>query len=396
MPESTTPPDQPQPTPAPILSEFGPESRQDLLSRAQAFLTSSQIRDQDDAAKRKFLTEKGLTPSEVDYLLQGIPYRIPNVPPRSYPQPPPSNLPTLFVGVFRILTWLAGGSAALVLIYFRYLLPRLTATLQARKSLQGHQLGLLERLHTSVRSLRATQEEAFAVLPTAKPPGLREDAAFSGCLTLEDLDAKIESERIDIGTVPRFTVLRCALASGKLEKQPTTSELFKSIENHFPGLSLASNVELQDRLWEMLNNHPLYFRPSSADTPTWTYVPSDPAPPTPYLVSLNSLSKSLPPNTESFSVKETDASGTKQSWKPKYQHMLQTLTDLTGYLTTQTYILPTSGFSGYGVTGYTTSSILATPQQEELRKEIRAVKGLALSRRTFAIPKVSSVTSMRQ
>lgn len=46
------------------------------------------------------------------------PYRIPNVPPRSYPQPPPSNLPALLMGVFRILTWLAGGSAALVIVYF--------------------------------------------------------------------------------------------------------------------------------------------------------------------------------------------------------------------------------------------------------------------------------------
>lgn len=48
------------------------ESRRDLLSRAQAFLTSPQIKDQGDAAKREFLTEKGLAPAEVDHLLQGI------------------------------------------------------------------------------------------------------------------------------------------------------------------------------------------------------------------------------------------------------------------------------------------------------------------------------------
>jgi hypothetical protein len=72
MSEPVTPPNQPQPSPTPPPSEPGPESRQDLLSKAQAFLTSPQIRDQDDAAKRKFLTEKGLTPAEVDYLLQGI------------------------------------------------------------------------------------------------------------------------------------------------------------------------------------------------------------------------------------------------------------------------------------------------------------------------------------
>jgi len=70
--ESTTPPDQAQPTPSPSPTESSPELRQDLLSRAQAFLSSPQIRDQDDAAKRRFLTQKGLTPAEVDHLLQGI------------------------------------------------------------------------------------------------------------------------------------------------------------------------------------------------------------------------------------------------------------------------------------------------------------------------------------
>jgi len=104
---------------------------------------------------------------------------------------------------------------------------------------------LVERLHTSARSLKVTQEETFTALPTAKPPGLREDVAFSGCLTLEELDAKIESGETDINTVPHFTVLRCALASGKLEKQPTTEELLKSVGDHLPRLSLADNVELQ-------------------------------------------------------------------------------------------------------------------------------------------------------
>jgi hypothetical protein len=127
----------------------------------------------------------------------------------------------------------------------RYLLPRLAATSQARISLQIHQLALVERLNTSVRSLKATQEETFAVLPTAKPPGLREDAAFSGCITLEGLGTKIESEKIGIETIPHFTVLRCALASGKLDKQPTTEELFKGIEDRLPRLGLASNMELQ-------------------------------------------------------------------------------------------------------------------------------------------------------
>ena len=83
------------------------------------------------------------------------------------------------------------------------------------------------------------------MLPTAEPLGLREDSAFSGCLTLEGLRSKIESEKIGIDTIPHFTLLRCALASGQLNKQPTTEELFKSIEDHLPQLGLSSRVELQ-------------------------------------------------------------------------------------------------------------------------------------------------------
>ena len=83
------------------------------------------------------------------------------------------------------------------------------------------------------------------MLPTAKPPGLREDSAFSGCLTLEGLGSKIESEEVGIESVPPFTVLRCALASGKLDKQPTTEGLFKSIEDHLPRLNLSSNLGRQ-------------------------------------------------------------------------------------------------------------------------------------------------------
>lgn len=95
------------------------------------------------------------------------------------------------------------------------------------------------------------------MLPTAKPLGLREDAPFSECLTLEELNGKIESETIDTDSVPDFTVLRCALASGKLEKQPTTEELFKSIEDHLPRLGLANDIGLQVGSMYSLSSSPL-------------------------------------------------------------------------------------------------------------------------------------------
>lgn len=109
-------------------------SRQELVSRARSFLTSPQVSHEDVFAKRRFLVDKGLTEPEINGLLSELvstiytalfyvlkyvqPPPLPVVPPRTYPQPPPSNLPNLLVGVARILTWAAGGTAAFLAIYF--------------------------------------------------------------------------------------------------------------------------------------------------------------------------------------------------------------------------------------------------------------------------------------
>jgi hypothetical protein len=43
-----------------------------------------------------------------------------------YPTPPPSRLPGLLVGTFKVLSWLAGGSTALLYIYYVRTHPHLT------------------------------------------------------------------------------------------------------------------------------------------------------------------------------------------------------------------------------------------------------------------------------
>ena len=35
-----------------------------------------------------------------------------------YPAPPPSRLPDLLVGTFKVLSWLTGGSTVLIFIYY--------------------------------------------------------------------------------------------------------------------------------------------------------------------------------------------------------------------------------------------------------------------------------------
>ena len=46
-----------------------------------------------------------------------MPPQPPQVPPRTYPFLPPSNLPVLLLKITRLFSWLAGGSAILVFLY---------------------------------------------------------------------------------------------------------------------------------------------------------------------------------------------------------------------------------------------------------------------------------------
>jgi hypothetical protein len=140
----TPPPNSPS---EPASSSPAPTpDRSELLVRARHFLSSPQVIDQDFESKRRFLAEKGLTDGEIQLLLremvrlvhalspdlkaQCLCFRkhsqLPVVPPRIYPPPPPSRLPGLLVGTFKVLSWLAGGSTALLFIYYVRTHPHLT------------------------------------------------------------------------------------------------------------------------------------------------------------------------------------------------------------------------------------------------------------------------------
>ncbi len=128
--QDTTPPTETTSQPVTV-------DRTDLVEKARTFLHSPQVRSEDNAAKRKFLVEKGLTDVEIEGLLRELVSRIlwilplrhthksfvepapaPVIPPRTYPQPPPSNLPNLLIGLARIISWIVGGSAAVLFMYF--------------------------------------------------------------------------------------------------------------------------------------------------------------------------------------------------------------------------------------------------------------------------------------
>lgn len=73
--DQSTPQSQPKNEPLNIgnpLAMSENANRTELLRKARAFLGSPQVRHEDDIAKRRFLTEKGLTDVEIDRLLQEI------------------------------------------------------------------------------------------------------------------------------------------------------------------------------------------------------------------------------------------------------------------------------------------------------------------------------------
>ncbi|KAI0053736.1 hypothetical protein FA95DRAFT_481512 [Auriscalpium vulgare] len=342
-----------------------PTDRAELLDRARMFLRSPLSRYEDVAYQRQFLVEKGLTEQEIAGLLRERPVQAPAVPPRTYPQPPPSNLPHLLAGVLRILSWVAGGSAAFLLIYYRFLLPRLTQSALARRSIKSHQQELLMKLTSSLHGLRDAQTDTFAVLP--RPLPTKEPMPYVDCKSLDDIVA-VSGEKHDVSEV---SLLRCALNDlSNKGREGTPDELFRELLEKIPWLE--ADTGYQESLWKTLNETPLFSRSNDSNKPPrWAYDPPPLPLPAPLLPSLDSLNTALWPLAT-------------RSANP-FQHTLQGMIDFTGYLTTQTYSLSSSAIRMPGLAPATLGT-----EEEEVRREIRALKGLVLNRRSFLPSRPSS------
>ncbi|THV08316.1 hypothetical protein K435DRAFT_847194 [Dendrothele bispora CBS 962.96] len=363
------------PSPAP------PNDRVELISRARTFLTSPQVRNQDLFAKRTFLLEKGLTEPEIELLLRELPPQLPTIPPRSYPRPPPSRLPVMLLGMARMLTWLAGGTAILLFIYYRFLLPRISRTFQVRHTIKEHQINLLKTLNTSLEKTKAAQSESYSCLPRPQP--FKEPSPFSDLHTINDVLTEGERQKLEIHQLPEITLLRCAIEEFRKQTEeqkepPRTEEIFRVLEGRIPWLVSEEGIKFEHRLWDVLSHAPCFessttnsSEETSEEKPImWDYIPLKPQTPTELQSSLSGLSSTL----KSYQPAQVNP----------YSHTLKTLSDFTGYVSSQLYLpyrpppLPGASLS----------------IEEELKKDIRALKGLVLNRRTFmnTIPRPSSVT----
>ncbi|KAH9943275.1 uncharacterized protein BXZ73DRAFT_74267 [Epithele typhae] len=325
--------------------------------------------------------EKGLTDTEISVLLYELPQPAPAVPPRTYPRPPPSKVPYMLLNILRAFTWVAGGSAALLLAYFRFLYPRIAQTYQARVSLHVHRSALLDRMTKTLNDLKATQKTTFAVLP--QPELLREPPQYAICSTLDELVEASAGSR----DISAQSLLRCAIAEcSKTGQNATSADLFRVLVTKLPWIP-EEGANYEDSLWQTLTTTPAFLptpsstsmstssspspsppTPSVPAAPTqdtiWTYNPSPSAPAPPLLASLSALSAALP--------------AVPASPPPsKFGHTLDALVAFTGHLARQVYA-PTLPFR-------TSLPAPTVPPalEDDLRREIRALKGLVLNRRSF-------------
>jgi hypothetical protein len=252
----------------------------------------------------------------------------------------------------------------------------------------------MRRLTTSLASLKESQAESHAVLPRPQP--YREPVRFSGCHSVAEVLEKL-GEKDPVQDIPPVSLIRCGIqdyAKGREgdASKPTTEGLFQYLEGQVPWLvseeGLKYEVSLnilhtlfmlsprcwtQQKLWETLSTCPLFTGTPSLPTPStgtenveqiptrWTYTAPTPPDPSPLLQSLTTLSSALP----------------RVPRPSSYQHTLQSLSDFTGYISTQLYqpFRPVQGVNGF----HGLASTLG-PVEEEFKREVRALKGLVLNR----------------
>lgn len=266
----------PQPAPGALVATsqsvqevspaVAPADRAELLTRARTFLTSPQVRLQDSDAKRTFLAEKGLTPSEIDQLLRELVRRYSSGPvhahsarslhpchraltlPHPLPICPTSSLgsPEFSPGQPVLLQLSSSCTTYEIALYMsvvdphkdpfqRYLLPRLVQSYQARIALRKHQSALIARLTESASALKATQAESYKDLPRTVP--VYEDSQYAQCHTINDLLSHVGRSRKESTQpgvdIPDITILRCALEElGRSKTDGTsTEELFRHLES---------------------------------------------------------------------------------------------------------------------------------------------------------------------
>ena len=129
------------------------------------------------------------------------------------------------------------------------------------------------------------------------------------------------------------------------------------------GSHMYSYPLVQNQLWETLSTSPFFEKTETDEAEIWSFKPPTEQPPPPLMSSLSKLRDTLPgPRPQINGL----------------QGLSETLSELTEYAASQVYRVP-AYMSNYR---YTASGLTSTlsPDEEEIRREIRSLKGLVLNR----------------
>ncbi|KAG9128123.1 hypothetical protein FRC07_004739 [Ceratobasidium sp. 392] len=150
---------------------FDQQSTSELISKAQSFLESSELKENNPENRTKYLVTKGIPEETADELQKAL-VSIPVIPARTYPEAlvasPRSRLFENLVTLYYFFTYAAGASAVLTFAYLRFVLPRWTKMITAKRRLREHQLGLLRRLKDNLTAHKDKSLTASSIAPTTE------------------------------------------------------------------------------------------------------------------------------------------------------------------------------------------------------------------------------------
>ncbi|KZW04337.1 hypothetical protein EXIGLDRAFT_828219 [Exidia glandulosa HHB12029] len=282
----------------------------------------------------------------------------PTVPPRTYPRPAPSNLLPMLLGFARILKYTAFGSALLLFVYFTYVLPRLNLVTELRASLHKHHANLLLQLQGRLLELRSRRDEPGAVDSVPAAP-LGDPSAAGAQANVHD--ATPEGDAV----LPYERYIRTHL----LHKPDGVefNELMQDLAAKFMWISERPQHYRRVVLQTLERSEHLAVKVDDTNARVTLKEPP-------------SLTSGTPSN-EVIALQALKTSVAKLKRDRTRGGALQSIVELTSYISSQTYALVTP-YTSFRAPGFPRSANL-NPAEDEIRLEIRSLKSLLLNRRSF-------------
>ncbi|EJD53531.1 hypothetical protein AURDEDRAFT_110367 [Auricularia subglabra TFB-10046 SS5] len=270
----------------------------------------------------------------------------------------------MLFGLVRLLKYTAVGSAVLTFVYLTYALPRLNLVLELRASLYQLHAKLLLQLQGKLLELKALEDatagEAVSGAEAAQDEK-QQDGESVAHAPREQVDAPLPYER-NIRDVLLAAPEQKVSFEALMDALSSKFTWFSRSQKHYRSIVLQTlekgtdfEVKVDDVEASIALKDPSRFT-----------APSDSA--------------------ETLALRALKESATKLRRQQTAGGTLQSIVDLTSYISSQTYAYLGS-YSTFRPAGMSGSAHLA-PAEDDIRREIRSLKSLLLNRRSFIPPRI--------